>query len=595
MRQRILESANAPGFVSADPQAIARVIPASVRQFIEHRFEQLSTEEQTILEASSVAGDPFSVAAVAAATSLSEETIEARCEAWTRAGQFLTADGTLTWPDGTLAARYGFRHDLFREVLYAHISPEQRARLHHRIGTRLESAYGKGAAIIAAELAMHFDQGRDPGRAVSYLEQAARNSLHRSAYSEAGRHLNRGQDLLKALPEGRARLQSELEMSFLLGKVLMATKGWFVAEVERVFDRARALCKELKDESRYLQATWGLMWVSVGRARFGKTQAMGREMLALAQKRRDTIFQVVAHMELGGTAYTLGDSTLAHKHFHQADVLYNPRQHPSYIARFGVDVGLFSRSWETHFLWHRGYPDRARAKAEETLNLARQLSHPLTQAITLAYMTMLNQFQRDVVETDRLAQATITYTTEHGFQYYLAWAEILQGWRVAVRGASEEGITKIRRGIEVLQTMAGLRCLRLPYYRALLAEACGCNGRIAEALEMLADAFDEVEKTGERWWEVELHRLRGELLRSTVMNRDDEAEACFQTAIKVARGQQAKSLELRAAVSLGRLWRDKGKRTQARQLLAEVHNWFTEGFETQDLKDARSLLAELEP
>ena len=313
-------------------------------------------------------------------------------------------------------------------------------------------------------------------------------------------------------------------------------------------------------------------------------------VLALAQKQRDPIFQVVAHMELGGTAYTLGDPTLARKHFQQADVLYNPRQHRSHIARFGVDVGLFSRSWETHFLWHRGYPDRARAKAEETLNLARELSHPFTQAITLAYMTMLNQFRRDVVEIDRLAQATITYTTEHGFPYYLAWAEVLRGWSVAVRGASEEGIAKIRRGIEVLQTTAGLR---LPYYRALLAEACGCTGRIDEALEALADAFAEVEKTEERWWEAELHRLRGELLRSEAMNRGDEAEACFQTAIEVARGQQAKSLELRAAVSLGRLWRDKGKRAQARRLLAEVYNWFTEGFETPDLRDARSLLAEL--
>jgi DNA-binding winged helix-turn-helix (wHTH) protein/predicted ATPase len=591
VRQGILESANAPGFVSADHQAIASVIPASVRQFIEHRFEQLSSEEQTILEASSVAGDPFSVAAVAAATSLPEETIEACCEAWARAGQFLTAGGTVTWPDGTLAARYGFRHDLFREVVYARISPERRARLHQRIGSRLESAYGKRAAMIAAELAMHFDQGRDPGSAVLYLEQAARNALDRSAYSEAGRHLNRGQDLLKGLPEGRARLQSELELSFLLGKVLMATKGWAVAEVERVFGRARALCEELKDESRYLQATWGLMWVSVVRARFGKTQALAREMLALAKKRRDSIFRVVAHMELGGTAYTLGNAISARRHFREVEVLYNPRQHSSYVARVGVDVGLFSRSWESHFLWHSGYPDRARAKAEETVNLARQLSHPFTQAIALAYATMLNQFQRDFNEIDRLAKATITYTTEHGFPYYLAWAEVLGGWSDVIRGGRDEGIVKIRHGIEVLQTMAGLR---LPYYRALLAEACGCSGRNPEALQLLADAIDEAGKTDELWWEAELHRLRGELLRSAVMNRGDEAEACFQTAIKVARGQQAKSLELRAAVSLGRLWRDKGKGTQARQLLAKVYNWFTEGFETHDLRDARSLLAELE-
>jgi len=311
----------------------------------------------------------------------------------------------------------------------------------------------------------------------------------------------------------------------------------------------------------------------------------------LAQKQRDPIFGVVAHMELGGTAYTLGNADSARRHFREAELLYNPNQHSFYITRLGVDVGLFSRSWESHFLWHSGYPDQARAKAEEAVNLAGQLSHPLTRAITLAYATMLNQFQRDFNEIDRLAKATISYTTEHGFPYYLAWAEVLEGWSAALRGVSEDGIAKIRSGIEVLQTMAGLR---LPYYRALLAEACGANGRISEALHLLADAFDEVEKTDELWWKAELHRLRGELLRSDEINQRDEAETCFQTAIEVARGQQAKLLELRAAVSLGRLWRDQGKRTQAHRLLAEIHNWFTEGFETYDLRAARSLLAELE-
>ena len=192
-----------PDHLGGDPRAIASVIPSSVRQFIEHRFEQTSGEEQSILEAASVAGDPFSVAAVVAATSLPEERIEAQCACWTRERQFLTADGTAPWPDGTMAARYGFRHALFQEVVYARISPERRVNLHQRIGSRLENAYGKQAAAIAAELAMHFDHGRNPQRAVLYLEQAARNALQRSAYSEAGRHLVRGQELLEALPEGR--------------------------------------------------------------------------------------------------------------------------------------------------------------------------------------------------------------------------------------------------------------------------------------------------------------------------------------------------------------------------------------------------------
>jgi len=591
MRRRILEDADAPGLVGNDLHEIANVIPTSVRQFIEHRFEQLSIEEQAILEAASVAGDSFSVAAIVAAIYLPEEKIDAHCATWAREGQFLIADGTVPWPDGTLAARFGFRHDLFQEVLYARISPERRARFHQQIGLRLESAYGKRSASIAAELAMHFAEGRDPERAMSYLEQAARNALQRSAYSEAGRHVTRAQEIIEALPEGRERLRSELKLSLLLGQVLKTTKGWGLEEVERVCQRTLELCQELADSTHLPEALWGLIEVSYVRAEFRKTQSLARKVLELTEKLHDPVFRILGHMELGGNAFTLGDPISAAEHFREADRLYNPSQHQSHITTFGADGGLFSRSWETHFLWQTGYPDKALAKSEDTLNLAREFSHPFTNSITLAYATMLNQFRRDVREVDRLAEATIAHSTEHGFPYYLAWAEVLQGWSRAARGASEKGIAQIRDGIDVLQRTAGVR---LPYYRALLAEACGWSGRIDEALLVLADAFADIVKTEERWWEAELNRLRGELFRSKARNHRAEAEECFLKAIEIADSQQAKSLELRAAVSLSRLWRDEGKRTQARRLLAKVYQWFTEGFETSDLRDAKSLLDELE-
>src|SRR5262245_44481986 len=241
IRQKILERADESEFAGADPHAIANVIPTSVRQFIEHRFEDLSSEEQVILEAASVAGHPFSIAAVVATTSLPEDRIEALCAAWAREGQFLTAEGAASWPDGTLAASYGFRHDLFQEVVYARISPERRARHHRQIGARLEKAYGKRAATIAAELAMHFDRGRDPQTAALYLEQAARNALQRSAYSEACRHLTRGREILETIPEGGGRLILELKFSLLLSHALKTTKGWAVEDVERLSDLPREL------------------------------------------------------------------------------------------------------------------------------------------------------------------------------------------------------------------------------------------------------------------------------------------------------------------------------------------------------------------
>jgi DNA-binding winged helix-turn-helix (wHTH) protein/predicted ATPase len=576
---------------NADLIAVANVTPASVRQFIERRFEQLSGEDQEILSAAGVAGDPFTVAAVAAATAITEERIEARCAAWAREGRFLTADGTTSWPDGTLSACYRFRHALYPEVVYAGISPERRAQLHRRVGNRLEEAYRERLAPVAAELAMHFRYGRDPSRALFHLLQAARNALDRSAYAEARQHLQSAQEVLPALPEGRERLSRELEILLLLGRVLMTTRGWGREEVESVYLRARELCEQLDDKPHLLQTLWGMICVTFVRAEMRKTQSLGREVLGLAKKLRDPAFAILGHMELAGTAFHLGETAADPlRHFRHAKTLYDPSQHQSHLTRFGVDMGLFSRSWATHFLWHAGYADQARAQGEESLRLAGELAHPFSRAITLAYAAMSHQFCRDLERVDSLAEATITLCIEHGFPYYLAWAQVLRGWSRAAAGAPEEGIADIRRGIGVLQATAGAR---LPYYRALLAEACAWAGHIDDAFQAVTDGSADIEKTEERWWEAEVHRLRGELLRSDKVNDRVEAEACFHRAIEVARKQRAKSLELRAAMSLGRLWRDQGRRDDAHRILAGVYGWFTEGLDTPDLREAKSFLGEL--
>ena len=587
LRRGLVKVDDAAGPPSADLQAISKVIPVNVRHFIEHLFEQLSPEDQRILEAASAAGESFPVAVVAAAVSAPEETIEARCSAWVREGQLLIAGDSVACADSL--ARYRFRHAMYQEVVHDRMSPERCARLHRCIGECLESAYGRRAATMATELAMHFEYGREFQKAVLYLEGAARGAIERSAYSEARRHLTRGLELLPMLPEGRERRCQELELMLLHGQVLKATEGWSVDEVEGVYSQAHKISEELGEHSQLLQATWGLIGVTVVRAQLETTQALAREMLKLANKRQDPAARMAAHMELGGTAFALGDPS-ARENFERAEGLYGISGQESHIARFGVDVGLFSRIWATHLEWHQGFPERARAKSEETVRLSEKLSHPFTRAITLAYAAMLHQFWRDLEGLDHLAQAAIAHAGEYGFPYYAAWAELLQGWSRAARSSGEEGIPEILCGIETLQKTAGLR---LPYYRVLLAEAYGWSGRIADALQTLDVAWSEIQRTQERWWEAELHRLRGELLRSEGVNRTAEAERCFRRAAEVARIQQAKSLELRAAVSLGRLLRDRGRPADARPLLAEVYNWFTEGFDTPDLNEARGLLEEL--
>jgi DNA-binding winged helix-turn-helix (wHTH) protein/predicted ATPase len=576
-----------------DLETISSTVPAGARQFIETRFEALPREDKDILEAASASGDTFCLAAVAAVTSSPETVIESRCASWDRDGQFITADGVMSWPDGTVAARYRFRHALYQEVVYARISPEQRADLHRRIGDRLEIAYGHQAHKIAAELAIHFEQGRDPNRAVMYLAHAARNTLERSAYAEARKHLETGQKLLEALPDGLHKSRRELELLLLLGRVLAATKGWAVEEVGSVFSRAREMCEKLQDTRGLLQSLWGLIGVTFVGADFRKAQAIGHQVLELANKLRDPVYAVLGHMEVGGTSFHLGESTTASsRHFSKAASLYNVRQHSTHIARFGVDMGVFSRSWATHFLWHKGYADRARATSDDTVALARKVSHPLSLALALSYATMLQQFCRDVRRVEAFAKSTIALCTDHAFAYYLAWAEVLQGWSRAANGGCDEGIAEMRRGIDMLEAKAGAR---LSYYRALLAEACAWSGRVDDALRAVDDGFADVRKTGERWWEAELYRIRGELFMSDGVNRHADAEECFKQALEAAKKQQARSLELRAAASLGRLWRDHGRQVEAHALLSKVHGWFAEGRDLADFRATETILRELTP
>ena len=426
---------------------------------------------------------------------------------------------------------------------------------------------------------------------MSYLLQAARNALDRSAYAEGQTHLDRAEKILPLLPPGVQRSRRELDLSLLLGRVLAATRGWAVHEVESIFDRARLIAGELQDTQALLRAFWGLIGVTFVGADFRKAQTFGRDVLELATTLRDPVYRVLGHMELGGTGLHLGEpAAISMRHFEQAEGLYDVEQHRRHITNFGVDMGVFSRSWATHFWWHKGYLGRACTKSDEALAIAREVSHPLTLAIALGYAAMLHQFRRDVPQIDALAEATISVCREHGFPYYLAWAEVLRGWSLTARGNYEDGIAGMRRGIEALEAKAGAR---LPYYRALLAEGCLWAGDFEAGLEKVAEAFRDAGKTGECWWDSELHRLHGELIQMQPNGDGHGAEKCFERAMSTARAQEATPLELRAAVSLSRLWHKQGRGRDAQTVIQRIYSLFSEGLDDPDLRDARTLLDEL--
>ncbi|HKA55056.1 MAG TPA: tetratricopeptide repeat protein, partial [Candidatus Binatia bacterium] len=304
-----------------------------------------------------------------------------------------------------------------------------------------------------------------------------------------------------------------------------------------------------------------------------------------------------AHFGLGVILYSSGELVSARAHYEQALALYDPRQQRSSIARVGVDLGATSLRSLANILWLLGYPDQARTRSRAALTLAREIDHPFSTAPIWFWTTVLHQFLHEVQAVQQQAEAVIVLSNEQGFEIWMAWGTILRGWALAEQGQAEDGIQQIHQGMAAARA-TGAEWLR-PYNLVLLAEAYGQAAKPEEGLTALAEALATADRTGERMYEAELYRLKGELSlksrspQSTVADPQSEAETCFLKAIEVARQQQAKSLELRAVTSLARLWHQQNKKDEARQMLAETYGWFTEGFDTADLKEARALSEEL--
>jgi predicted ATPase/DNA-binding winged helix-turn-helix (wHTH) protein len=596
VRQGVLRAGGTEGDLVGELTTVAASIPQDLRQLLERHVEQLAVEEQTLLEAASAAGAEFAVAAVAAAVEWPVVDVEEQCAALARRGQFVQECGTDAWPDGTVASRYGFLHALYRETLYARVPLGRRVRWHQRIGHRLEAGYGPQVRERAAELAEHFVRGHDPVRAVRYLHYAGQQSGQRSAHQEALQHLTRGLELLATLPDTPARVRQELDLLITLGPVLSATKGYGALEVEHTYTRAREICQQMGDTLQLSQVLWGLLTCCVVRAEHQTARQLGEQLLTLAQRQQDATLLCLGHFAVGAALYNLGEFAPAREHLEQSIALDDPQQYRAHPFLFGMDLGIFCRSWAAHALWLLGYSDQALTMSHTALARARELSHPFSLALALNYAAILHQFRREGRATHERTKAATVLCREQGFAYYLTWGPILQGWVLAEQGQDEEGMALMRQGMVSLQATGAQ--LRVPYYLALQAETCGKTGQIAEGLRLLAEALAQAHKTGEHWWEAEVYRLQGELrlrshvrsLEPEVSTPDLEAEACFQQALGIARQQHAKSLELRAAMSLARLWQQQGKRHEAQQLLAPVYGWFTEGFDAADLQEAKGLL-----
>jgi DNA-binding winged helix-turn-helix (wHTH) protein/predicted ATPase/type II secretory pathway predicted ATPase ExeA len=577
-----------------------RIVPANITEMISQQFARLDAEEQRLLEVASVAGVEFSAAAVAAGADATLMAVEERCAGLAGRMSFLQDAGDDEWPDGTVSARFRFRHALYREAVYARLTAARRSALHHRIGQRQEAAYGERANEIASELARHFEQGRNFERALRYREQAARNALRRSAPREAIEHLSAALGLLGRLPEGHERLEHELQIRLALGAALQSTKGYGADEVQDAYQRAGELCQRLGETPHLFPALMGLWSFAVGRGEWKRSLELAEKNLRLAQSVAEPAQLARSWRGLGHVQYFLGRFDDARENLERAIALTadsEPRLDTfTYMSNTGVEARS-ALAWTLELI---GYPDQALAMIRKALSVAERLGNVADLIYATYFAAVLYGFRTEWPNAESWARRTVELASEHGLPYYVAMGTHLRGAALAEQGRFDEGLSLMQTGVATSHAIgveAGLTGMYL-----MIAENSLKAGQLRPASDAIADGFRFAKSKDEHAWEAELHRVKGELALEQfrrgagvkgVKRGERDAEEALQAAQEIARAQGSRKWQLRAASSLSNLWKQQKKKKEARQVLSVAYCRFTEGFETTELKAAKSLLAQL--
>ncbi|MFQ5595764.1 MAG: hypothetical protein ACE5HA_16585, partial [Anaerolineae bacterium] len=564
-------------------------LPARVEGVIEERLGRLEAELREVLTVASVEGENFTAEVVARVQAVDERGLVRRLSGELDRQHRLVSARGIRRLDSQRLSLYRFLHSLFHRYVYNSLDEAERAYLHEDVGTALEALYGDQTEEVAVQLARHFQEAAVTDKAIRYLLQAGRRAVRLSAHEEAIGHLTRGLESLVTLPDTAERAQQELEFQITLGPALIASRGYAAPEVERTYARARELCRQVGETPGIIPVLQGLLAFYRVRADFQTARELAEQLLNLAQTPEYSAFLVDAHQEMGVTLFQVGELGPSRAHLEQAIALYDPQQPRSAALVPGHVPAVLCLSHLAWALWLLGYPDQALETCQEALKLAEELSHPFSIVFALNFAAVLHHLRQETQMAREQSEAVVALSTEQGFPFWIAGATVLQGWALALEGEIEQGIAQMRQGLAAWQATGAE--IGVPHYLALLAEAYGQAGQAEEGLTVLAEALASVDNTGQQCWEAELYRLKGELLQQN--GADADAEACFRQAIEVARRQEAKSWELRATVSLCRLLQQQGRREEARETLAEIYSWFTEGFDTPDLKEAKALLEEL--
>lgn len=557
----------------------ARRLPPRVHAVLVGRLLQLSASARGFVEIAATIGREFTLdLLITCSNADADSAVRALDELWHK--RIVREHSTNS---------YDFTHDKLREVAYGEISAPQRRMLHRRIAQALEAISAEDLDSVSGQLARHYECAGMIEQSLSHYQRAAAVAQRVYANEDAISLLSRSLELLALLPVGSKRDKQELGLQLALAPLYRVTKGWVAPELEFVLDRALALCDTVGDDAQRAQTLYGLQSVYVVQAKLERVQMVSDELYTLYQRSSGTKPPFVGMM-LAGARLHLGRITEANAQFAEIVAAHDPDQLLHVQESQGSNYAAHARAWQAHALWCLGYPQQALNQGIAAVKLVQNLDQPFNQALVSAYLALLQQLCAAEAVARTHAEQAFALASKYQAPYYRVWAGILVSYAQAQEQPDEERIERLRGSITEFKA-SGAR-LRLPYYLSLLAHVYGKARRVEAGLASIAEALSEARTHNERWWDAELHRLRGEFLLLHSADTSD-GEAALLRAIEIARSQQAKSLELRATISLTRLWITQHRSADARLRLKDVYTWFTEGFETPDLQAARLLLAQL--
>jgi predicted ATPase len=557
-------------------------IPATLHASLLARLDRLLSARE-VAQIGAAIGRQFSYALLRAVSRLPEDELQIAV------GQLVASE--LVFQRGIPPdAVYSFKHALVQDAARASLLRRARQQLHAQIASALEA---DSPEIIESQpelLAQHYAEAGLFERAVAFWGKAGHRSVARSAMAEAAAQFQKGLDQLALLPDIPERRQKQLEFSSALGAVLNVAKGSAAPETGQAYARARELWEQLGSPVEFVEVPCGQSRYHAHRGELDRAQSLAEDLLNVSRTRNDSAGLVMAHYSAGRNLMWVGSFAHSRSHLETVLALYDPDSHHSLVRQTGIHPQLAAQAALGIVLFCLGFPDQALAQSNKAIAEARRLPHPPTLAMSLGTGALQSIIGDDIALEQRVDDL-VAIATDQGFPFYRAAGAIYRGWVKAKNAEVTEGLSLMRTGSSAYCATGAT--VWMPLYIALLAGACEIAGQIEEAAARLDQALQLVERTGERWFAAELHRQKGRLLLR--QGQPEATEDLYRKALSVAREQDAKLWELRAAASLAQLWRERGRRAAARDLLAPVYSWFTEGFATPDLKAAKVLLDELDP